>query len=379
GLRIEGSQADIRGCSFRSNAQSGIWITRQSSRNQIGVPDIQCTFECYPTPGPDEISGNGGTGLWIEGEENIVDSALVGLRLDDGRSSPNVSSGIFIAGAHNVVINSTISNNGSDGVFLGSPARFENNSGACNGGPFVTGTAMIGAPHITSVRADPTVITASGSFQGKPNAQYRIDLNSAAPSCPASWQPSLGSIALTTDATGFATWNAMISHTPVTSIFAIATRPDIEETSRPSDTVAAFVSGEYRVDLAAETFAPARALTGEEIEIDTIAMNNGPAAIDSFRVAIPRTAGTFPISANTTSGNCWLGLEFCEIKMLGPGQSATIRERVRVTAAIGTLRHVRTASNWSGADVLVTDPNPANNTAVATTQVVAPRYRPAGH
>jgi uncharacterized repeat protein (TIGR01451 family) len=178
----------------------------------------------------------------------------------------------------------------------------------------------------------------------------------------------------------------MISHTPVTSLFAIATRGDIAETSRPSDNVPAFVSGEYRVDLAAESFAPASAVTGDEIEIDTIVTNNGPAAIYGFHVEIPRTPGTSYVSASTTSGSCWLGgLQLCGIDLLGSGDSATIRERVRVTAASGKLQHFATALLWNSPYNLLIDPNPSNNTASAVIQVVAPpvvappRHRPARH
>jgi len=403
GIRIEGSRAQIFGTSVLSNADTGIWITRQSRYNQIGREERYSCQECGPQPpGPDDILGNGGTGLWIEGAENSVDSATIGVQIKrdgfgeviDSKPSPNGGVGIFISGAHNTVLSSVISNNGSAGVFLGAPAFFEDNSGACNGGPFVV-VPMIGAPRvtITYARSDPTVLAASGNLQGQPNTQYEIVLGRAGLPCPAVWEPALGKLFVTTDATGFAPWKAKISHLPVANVFAIATRRALSsapETSPSSDSVAAFVSGDNRVDLAAQTFAPASAVNSEEIEIDTVLTNNGPSAISGFEVKIPRTPGTSFVSASTTSGNCWLGgLQFCEILLLGAGESATIRERVKVTVFTGRLLHVATASFFDGEQLI--DPNPSNNTATAVIQVVAPppppappapppaRYRPARH
>ena len=379
GIRIEGHRADVRGSSFVSNAQLGMWITKQSSGNRISAPYQPCYVLCPPVAGPDHIAGNGGTGLWLDGDQNVVDSAEIGVGAD-GHALANGGSGIVVSGAHNTVINSIISNNGAHGISVAAPARFGGNSGACNGGWFVTGTVSDAPPSVLFVRADPTVMQAGGNFHGAPNAIYTIELSDASPSCPTALSTLLGTADVQTDATGATAWSAVFAHIPVTSIFAIATRRDAEGTSLPSTPVAAFVSGERRVDLAVRTTAPPVALSGQEIEFDTVVTNNGPAAVDTFRLDIPRTPGTAYVSATTTSGYCWLdGLQWCEIQLLAPGQSAIVRERVRVDAPSGsTLQHVATAAHWTNDPS--TDPNLANNTATATVRVVPPgRRRSAQH
>jgi hypothetical protein len=380
GIRIEGSHADIRGSSFVSNRELGMWIARSSSGNRIGAPYQECYVLCAPVPGPDQIGGNGGTGLWVEGDGNTIDSANIGMGAD-GHALPNGGTGIVVTGAHNAVIHSIISNSGGNGASLGAPARFEGNSGGCNGGWFVTGS-VVDPPEVTFIRADPTVITAAGTFRGAPNADYTIELHDAAPSCPNTASRLVASVPVKTDATGFAAWKALVAHFPVTSGFGIATRGDVEETSRQSAPVAAFVTGESRADLSVRTIAPATAFTGQDIEFDTIVTNNGPAAVYSFKLEIPHTPGAEYVSATTTSGDCWLGgLQFCQIDLLAPGDSATIRERLKVTAPHGTLlHHVATVSHWP-ASYSPIDPNSLNNLAVVNVDVVASatRRRPAGH
>src|SRR5207247_2774609 len=131
----------------------------------------------------------------------------------------------------------------------------------------------------------------------------------------------------------------------VSAVAAIVMRDDVE-VSRLSDFVAAFISGEQRVDLSVRTMAPETAAPGQVMSFVTVVTNNGPAAIARFVVDIPRTTGTLFVDATTTSGACWLGgLQICEMRLLGAGETATIVERVQVIGG-GTLQHKATAAHW---------------------------------
>lgn len=374
GVRLESQFAGIYGSSIESNQQNGVWLTPTSSENIVGRPDYQCCcITCPVYAGPNTISGNGVRGIWVEGESNTIDSNIIG---EAGR--PN-GSGLLVSGAHTTVINSTVSYNTGDGIILAVPARFERNSGGCNGGPLLSG-ALIAAPTITSARVDPTVVTAAGVFQGAINAVYSVEIHQA------SWCPYgglLGSATFTTDGAGAGTWRVVFaSESPVSSIFAMVNRVDAEETSAPSADFSTTITSQPNVDLSLLTTAPARVLQGQEMEFVTVITNNGPAAISSFMVDTPPTTGIDRVFASPTSGHCYSS--FCRIDLLEPGQSATIRERVGVTADAGSLlTYTATAAHWSGWSGLVTDPNPANNSATVTVAVEAhgadvPTISPAG-
>jgi hypothetical protein len=372
GIRVEGRHADIRGDRFMQNSEAGVWVTASSTGNQIGLRVPDCHILCAPEPSNNQISGNGGNGMRIDGTYNTIDWAWVGT------NGPNGGDGIVVNGEHNVIINSVLSNNRGRGAFLAVPARFENNSGDCNAGSFLAGN-VIEPPTILFARSDPTVTVLNGEFHGVPNAQYTIWIHDAMPSCPAN-DTSIGSVTATTDATGFVAWTALFERKPLKAVTAIAAKVEGEETSRRGDLIATFVSGESRVDLAVRTTAPAAAVTSNLIEFETTVTNNGPAAVGTVIVEIPHTAGTTYDSATISNGTCYLsGLQDCFIGPLAAGDHVTIRERLRVTAASGTLlQHVASARLSPGTPL--TDVDATNNSAALSVPVVKlARNRPVKH
>jgi hypothetical protein len=372
GIRIEGSHTRVLGATILSNTANGIWITPTGSDNQIGLPDINCltgpSLCGLPAPRSDEIAGNGGAGVRIDGNGNTVDSAWIGVRRT-GQAMANAGDGIIISGTHNTVINSTVSNSGGHGVLFLAPARFSRNSGSCNAGGFVGGS-LTEAPRVNFARTDPTAITVGGLFQGEPNASYSIELHAEPAGCPGPATPPTGAITVTTTATGDVLWTGALSlywppslaYLSLTNVAAIATRGDAE-VSRLSDVVPALVTGETRADLRVQTVAPAGAIVNQVIDFVTIVTNAGPAAVEYFKVSIPNIPGATFLSATSTSGTCSRTStgEDCFVGTLAIGEAATIHELVRVSSSSGTLHHVATVSHL----VRATDPNPVNNTAVA--------------
>ncbi|HXI97624.1 MAG TPA: hypothetical protein VNG73_01685, partial [Gemmatimonadaceae bacterium] len=175
GIRVDGSNSFVVGINAFSNRANGIWVTSTGSGNQIGHAEQLCNVLCPHFPPPDEASGNGLSGIRIDGVNNRVDSVWIGIGPHYSVGAlPNGGDGITVNGAHNVIFDCVISNNGGYGIQLLQPARLEYNDGSCNKGGFVGGS-LIEPPVITSARADPTVITLNGTFHGTPNTQYLVE------------------------------------------------------------------------------------------------------------------------------------------------------------------------------------------------------------
>lgn len=382
GVRIEGRGARIDGATILSNAANGIWIMASSTASQIGSPVYECHILCGPVPDFDEISGNSGAGVRIDGDFNTVDSDFVGVRID-GRALSNAGDGIVVSGAHNVVINCAVSNNGGSGIKLLAPAHVQNNHGSCNAAGLIVGS-LIEPPHIVFARADPTAGSVGGFLQGEPNADYRIEVDAASATCPDTGTPQLAVITVTTNATGYAQWTgtfdlygqvgSTFKYRTLTGVTVVATRGDTE-VSRQSEPLTAFVTGETHADLRVQTTAPAGAIFNQVVDFVTAVTNAGPAAVDGFLVKIPYIPGTIIVSTTSSSGYCDNGLtKVCHIGALGVGEVATIHERVRVSTSSGTLHHVATALH-SSKGVEKIDPNPSNDSATVDVGIAGANRR----
>jgi len=369
GIRIDASNSSVVGIESLSNRANGIWVTSTGGGNQMGQAEYLCTQLCPYSPPPDEVSGNALAGIRIDGDNNRVDSVWIGVGAHYFAGAlPNGGDGITVNGAQNTVIFCTISNNEGYGVQFLQPARFLNNDGSCNKRGFVGGL-LTEPPVITSARADPAVIALSGIVHGIPDTIYRIDFLGIPTSCPSSSDLRAGTIGVTTDASGLATWTTLLHYYPLASLVAIAIRDDIE-VSHPSEPFPVFISGEHRADLSIRTTGPSSARTGQTIEFVTEITNNGPAAVGAIRLTIPRVPGASFVSTTLNlKADCYLdGLEYCGIGPLAIGETTSIVERVRITATGGTLNYLATVSHYYPSPM--TDPNPANNSSTVTVPVV---------
>jgi len=105
--------------------------------------------------------------------------------------------------------------------------------------------------------------------------------------------------------------------------------------------------------------------------------NAGPDPVPDATVTEALPPGATPASASTTAGSCVLGATLtCQVGSLAPGASATITLVVQagapgplsVTATAVSQVLATAAANLAGAG----DPDPANDTATATTVLAAP-------
>lgn len=389
GIVIDARDADVRGSIVFSNRANGVWITSAGNHNQIGDLDQPCTLGCPLYGYGIWVSGNGGAGIRIDGDENTVAKGNIGVATTQAQRDaglPNRGDGIIVSGAHNVVVASFVANNGGYGVNFLAPVGFTGNAGACNTLGFIGGS-LIDPPRITLARADPNSITVAGVFQGRPGSTYRIELCPAETTCATGRvQSAAAYIAVTTDSAGYASWStSFTNHLARTNMAAIATLPD-SEVSSLSDIVPVFAAGTTGADLSVETTAPATTSFGQIIDVESVVTNFGPQAVDSLRLTVPSVPGAISIAAD--SGRCALNdlrpelgyVDSCDFGALRAGESVTVHERIRVAAATGTIHYAATTAWMDVSNTVITDLNPANNTAVVDIQIKpGTRRRATGH
>jgi hypothetical protein len=358
GVVISGDNNAVYGSRLIANLKNGVWVTSGAMQNQIGRVEEQCYFDpCISFPGPNTIEGSGMSGVLIEG------TALV-----EANDLASNGTGITVRRAGSSLLGNNSHHNLGYGVALSAPAVAERNTGACNGSGLMGG-GVIAAPVVTEAVADPTATRARGEFSGTPNTTYTAELHGGG-SCESDTTSYLGSRQFVTDGAGQAVWTITAqAGEPPAEVFAVVTRPTSHEVSAASAVVPAVVTNEKDVDLAVRVSAPEVAISGSEVVVITTVTNNGPGAIYGFKLSIPGTTGTTYVSAQTTSGECYLyGLRLCAMGQLAPGESATVRQRLRVTATDGVLTHVATATLW---DDRAFDPNPLNSSVTTVVPVGA--------
>jgi uncharacterized repeat protein (TIGR01451 family) len=116
--------------------------------------------------------------------------------------------------------------------------------------------------------------------------------------------------------------------------------------------------------------APAVAAAGSTITIEIRVTNHGPAPAASTTINMRYPLSLVPVDSTTTSGICALGgIKACLLGLLAPGETATIRHRVRI--ADGETLRTYTATVLPDGVTGLVDPVPSNNTATATVMVEA--------
>jgi uncharacterized repeat protein (TIGR01451 family) len=117
-------------------------------------------------------------------------------------------------------------------------------------------------------------------------------------------------------------------------------------------------------DLAITKTAPATATVSSPLAYTLKVTNNGPSPATGVSVTDTLPAGVTFVSASTGCTNA-AGTVTCTIGSLANGASVTLTINVTIPGTAGTITNTATVTGNE------TDPNPANNTASATTQVSA--------
>jgi hypothetical protein len=377
GIQIRGNSNAVYGSWIANNRAAGVWVTASGSENIISTieptPDIffpEPVPVVFPTNQADVIGGNG-TGIVLDGNGNVVNGAAIGAAFNDGAgdiASANSGDGIIVNGTGNHIQNSRIMGNGGAGITLNAPAEVTKTRG-CNSGPLIAGSQER-PPELLSAIRDVSAMTIDGRLDAIPNTPYRIEVDSIDHECD-SGVFSSDSVDVMTDEGGSSVFH-FFSAITANRIVATATRiaKDVSATSplsRPFDAVQKTTSS---ADFETTVTAPAVAPVGSTITIEIRVTNHGPAPASSVTINMHYPLSLVTLDATTTSGFCALGgINACFLGLLAPGETATIRHRVRIAQG-ETLRTYSAIVLLDGVTGLL-DPVPSNNSATATVTVEA--------
>ena len=114
-----------------------------------------------------------------------------------------------------------------------------------------------------------------------------------------------------------------------------------------------------------------RKYAGDDLGYDVHVINNGPGAVSSVRVSDVLPPGATFVSGTSSQGTCDHATAICAIGTLTSGASATLHIVVKTS-----LQNVGSVSNQVVIKGTENDPNPDNNSATATAEVIAPSTIP---
>ena len=123
-------------------------------------------------------------------------------------------------------------------------------------------------------------------------------------------------------------------------------------------------------DMAITNSAPADVNSGNNLTYTIVATNNGPDSASTVQVSDKTPAGTTFVSVATTAGTCTApapggtGKVNCKVASRANGANMTVTLVLKVTAAPGS-----NISDTASVSAKTFDPNPANNSAKASTAV----------
>ena len=132
-----------------------------------------------------------------------------------------------------------------------------------------------------------------------------------------------------------------------------------------NNTSSAVIETGPAADLALRKTGPQAALSGGQISWTLTVLDNGPSTAHEVTVVDPLPAGASYLSSAPSQGACQFaaGRLTCELGTLASGAGASITVTASVTRSPGVLENTATVSGKEP------DPEPANNTASATTTI----------
>lgn len=375
GVRISGNRNSIFGSQFgatsiglRGNREAGLIITTGANNNRIGkTPDVVSDLpRIIPIPtypaGPNTALGNGGAGMIIDGNQNVIEANAIGA---EALVQPNNGDGIVVRGASNSLINNYVSYNRGNGIKLLNTVNWSFNRGACNGGDFVsTLLPRPPAPRIVSAINDQNAVTINAEVEGVPNQRFDVEFQAPVTKCDGSQPRVLGRVFVMTDDNGFGSTRIAFEN-PAEQVTAFIVSGVISDTvSADPDT-----NRDHRADIEINTTGPTLSSVGGREIFETTVTNHGPAAeAKRIKIIIPHLANARSTGLTTTSGKCTLGAteDQCTLGVVAAGDTVVIEHGLWFTKS-GTSRYSVTSTlTPMPGDI---DPNPANDTATVMVTV----------
>ncbi len=281
GVDVTGSNNTLVGNLIAANRYDGIYLEDTSRRNlvvgnQIGtngtgtlplgnkygvlISGSHNTIGGTSLGAGNLISGNAAEGVTLFGDHNRVQGNFIGTDLSGTLSLSNGDNGIFVQDFGNAYDNTiggyaagaanTIAFNGNDGVLVDAIAgtAILRNAIFANGNRGIElaegGNHNQVAPVLTAAAADAQRITISGSLTSTPDTTFTLQFFSNSAGDPGEGQSFLGSVKVTTDASGTASFTITRSVPVAPGQFITATATDPGNNTSPfSDPVQVTAGG----------------------------------------------------------------------------------------------------------------------------------------
>jgi len=371
------------------NGGAGI-VVSGGSGNQIGGTSYRyCVITCPPGFG-NQVRANGGVGIQAFSEKTHVEGNDVGSY---DPTSGNGSHGIRMdGGTGNVVNDNQMAFNHGAGICVSSGFTrmranyFFDNAGIgidlrCDGPtanvaePDAEPNHHQNYPVITLVKGNGYTLHVVGTLQSAGERDYLIELYGSSRMCgaPEYYSPSLA-IPTHTDSDGKASFDVVIplgynSYPPPDDSAIVATATDLADgtTSEFSTCTPFELDPIWKADIEVHQTMPASAISGSDVLVTMVLTNRGPADASLATVSGYVPSGATIVSTELVEGvGICYSFQQCTISLLRVGQSARVRERIRVTAPAGEI-----ISHSVYGSVRNDDPDVANNSSAAQLAVVA--------
>lgn len=231
-------------------------------------------------------------------------------------------------------------------------------------------TPIPGTLFITSATPAGGGLTISGTFTGSPSTTYGLDLfgnTAAAPVSPTGFGPGqffLGSVNVTTDPSGFATFSPTVAtpQAPLVSFSGTATGPDATTSEFSANFPGPRVATSADLAVTA-TASAASVIVGSRVTLTETVTNNGPDAASA--VVLTDTLPTGLVNARVTAG---AGTASVNANNVVTAQIGTLAAGGSVTVTItGNASQQGPLVDAPGVSSTTLDPNFSNN---ATTQTI---------
>ncbi|HEX2340351.1 MAG TPA: FG-GAP-like repeat-containing protein, partial [Vicinamibacterales bacterium] len=338
------------------------------------------------------VSGNSGPGVLVTGANalnNVIQGSYIGTAANGLTPLPNGQSGIVIsngassntigglaAGAGNVISGNTVRgieassgtenrisgnsvfNNGALGIDLGTIGVTPNDTGDGDTGA----NNLQNFPVVTSATTSAGLTTVIGTLNSTAQTQYTLEFFTNA-TCDGSGngegQTFVGLTTVTTNADGNASFQTTVSASTI--VTATATDPSGNTSEFSACVTAGGPSANLRV---ATTDAPDPVTLNGELVYTVTVTNDGPSPATGVSLTQTLGAGVTFLSSSPMACDVTAQGALCPIGSLASGASSVVTIRARATAA-------GIHSSTSTVQANEPDPNAANNTAAATTMVIA--------
>ena len=334
------------------NALDGVLIANTSFRNRI-VGNLIGTDASGTRPLP---NGEGilccGSGF---GDDNTIEHNVIAFNRGEGVV---IVGGPSFETVGNAILGNSIFANGDIGIDLGSGCcgngPTQNDPGDEDAGP----NGLQNFPVITGVSVDNEETTIEGTLNSRPDSTYHVELfrnSECDPSHFGEGETFLGSLDVSGDGSTFTVkYPVALSATEVVTSTATDSSNNTSEFS------------ECLADLSiTKSDDPDPIAVGVPLTYTIDVANDGPAPATAVRVTDTLPSDVTLTSITPSQGSCDESTVICTLGSIGRGGTA------RISIVVDPGSTPRTLTNTARVSSELRDPDESNNSAIATTQMVA--------